>query len=289
MHIGFRAHDLGKFTTVQELAQRAASFQHPVTIQLAMKKVIATAKDPSAYTPEYVQAIHDDLAKEGVSIAVIGSYINPVHPDAEVRKRMLADFATNLRFTKEFGCRLVATETGSVHPDCSYSPDTYEPEILDRFHASLEFLLEQAERYDAIVGIEPVNHAHTICSIQRMVDLLDRYPTPHLGVVFDPVNLVGYTGIPESDGSFHRHPSREAQQRYFAEALDAFGPRIKAIHVKDFILSEQGTKIGDLTAGTGVMDWHLFNAELEKRHIDVPCLLENLNPDTLTKTLASLS
>lgn len=289
MHIGFRAHDLGTFTTIKNLARKAASFKNPVTIQLALKKVLVGAKEPSEYTSEYVRTIHDDLASEGVSIAVIGCYINPIHPDPEIRKRMLRDYATTLRFAKDFGCKVVGTETGSVHPDCSYCPDTYEPKILDAFRSSLEYMIEAAERYDATACIEAVNHAHTICSIERMAGILEQYPSEHLGVIYDPVNLIGYTGIPEPDGSFRRRPSREAQARYFKQAFDAFGPRIRAIHVKDFILTDNGTKIGDLTAGTGVMDWKLFSEELDAYHINVPCLLENLNPDTLPATLACLS
>jgi len=286
MQIGFRAHDLGTFSSVKELAKKAASYKKPVVIHLAMKKTITSALPPSRYTAEYVRSIHDDLASEGVGIAVVGSYVNPVHPDAEIRKQQLDDFVANLRFTKEFGCPIVGTETGSVNPNGSFTPDTSEPQVLDTFRASLEYLLDAAEKYDAIVCIEAVSHAHTICSIERMADIMDRYPTPHLGVIYDPVNLVGFTGIPESDGSFRRHPSREAQKAFFDQALDAFGPRIRIIHVKDYVLTENGTKVGNLTAGTGVMDWNLFSDELDAYGIHVPCTLENLNPATLPQTLA---
>lgn len=287
-HIGFRAHDLGHFRTAAGLADAAASFKHPVTIQLALQKVLQDARDPIGYDSEYVTSIHDALLRKQVSIAVLGCYFNPIHPDEEVRKLQIARFISTLRHAQEFGCPFVATETGSLNPDCSYHPLTAEEENLTVFFHTLEQLLEAAEKYDATVCIEPVSRSHTICSIQRMATVLEKYPTSHLGVIYDPVNLVPYTGIPEKDGSNRLRPSREAQELFFTTALDAFAGRIKAIHVKDYRLNGQGLKIGDMTAGTGVMDWNLFSTLLEQRDMQVPCLLENLNPATLPDTLKFL-
>ena len=58
MQIGFRAHDLGTFSSVKELAKKAASYKKPVVIHLAMKKTITSALPPSRYTAEYVRSIH---------------------------------------------------------------------------------------------------------------------------------------------------------------------------------------------------------------------------------------
>lgn len=289
LQIGFRAHDFGTFTTADELAATIETFQKPAGIQLALKKVIPSAKDASEYTPEYIDGIRLALAAHGVHVSVIGCYINPVHPDPEQRDAQLKRFETHLKFNREFGCPVVGTETGSLNPDCSYHPDTSEPAVFDTFRRSIERLLETAQRYDGIVAIEPVSRQHTICSVPRMARLLELFDTPHLRVIYDPVNLTPWTGITEQDGSVRKHPTREAQLAFFQEALDAFGDRIVAIHAKDYVLNDAGWKIGDLPIGTGVMDWKLFAQELQKRNINVPFLLENLNPATLPQTLDYLN
>ncbi|MFA6689570.1 MAG: sugar phosphate isomerase/epimerase family protein [Sphaerochaetaceae bacterium] len=285
MQLGFRAHDFGKFATADELATVIETFQTPSSIQLALKKVIPTALDASDYTPRYIDGIRQALAAHGVHVAVIGCYINPVHPDPEQLEAHLKRFETHLKFNREFGCRIVGTETGSLNPDCSYHPDTSEPAVFDRLCRSIGRLLEAAVKYDGIVAVEAVSRSHTICSIARMVRLLEKFDTPHLRVIYDPVNLTPWTGIPELDGSVRRHPSQEAQRSFFRQALDAFGDKIVAIHAKDYVLDEAGRKIGDIPLGTGTMDWKCLAQELQERLIDVPVLLENLNPATLTQTL----
>ena len=287
-NIGFRAHDLGLFSSATDLGRCAASYKKPVVLHLAVKKAIKGARDPLAYDDAYVRSIHDDLAKEGVSIAVIGSYFNPIHPDEAIRNEQIARFVASLRYASAFGTRLVATETGSANPDCSYNPETSEMENLSLFYRTVETILEAAEKYDAVACLEAVSRQHTICTIDRMAKVMEKFPSPHLGVLYDPVNLVPYTGIPEEDGSVRLRPSDEAQKRYFSDAFDAFGDRIKLIHVKDYRLDAQGLKVGNLAAGTGVVNWKLFSSLLDERHIDVPCTLENLNVVTLKETVKAL-
>jgi L-ribulose-5-phosphate 3-epimerase UlaE len=183
---------------------------------------------------------------------------------------------------------LVGTETGSLTPDCSYNHGTADPKVLDVFYRSIERLLEAAVKYDAIVGVEAVSKQHTISTIKRMANLVEKFDTPHLRVIYDPTNLVPWIGIPEQDGSCRAAPSLEAQKDFFCSALDAFGSKIAAIHVKDYRLNEQGFKIGDLTVGQGVLDWKFLFSELRRRNIEVPALLEDLTVSTLRETLALL-
>ena len=62
--IGFRAHDLGTFTSLSDLAKFAASFQKPTVIHLALHKVLKGKERPvEEYDSSYVQEIHDTLGK----------------------------------------------------------------------------------------------------------------------------------------------------------------------------------------------------------------------------------
>ncbi len=286
--IGLRAHDLGTFNSIEDLASEVGKYGTSVPIQLALKKVLRNAPEASAYTEAFIVSIREALAVHGSYVGVFGCYINPVHPDKAVRDEQLSRFESHLKYARLLGCPLVGTETGSLTPDCSYNPGTADPKVLDVFYRSIERLLEAAVKYDAIVGVEAVSKQHTISTIKRMADLVEKFDTPHLKVIYDPTNLVPWIGITEQDGSCRGIPSLQAQKDFFNSALDAFGSKIAAIHVKDYRLNEQGFKIGDLTVGQGVLDWKFLFSELRRRSIEVPALLEDLTVSTLNETLALL-
>ena len=288
--IGFRAHDLGTFTSLSDLAKFAASFQKPTVIHLALHKVLKGKERPvEEYDSAYVQEIHDTLAREGVSLSMIGSYFNPIHPDPEIRQAQINRYIINLKYTKQFGCRIVGTETGSHNPDSTYDMATYEPENFDLCLKTIDQLVNAAETYDALACIEPVSHHHTISTVERALKVSETFKSEHFGFIYDPVNLVPYTGIPESDGSVRERPSDEAQERFFRSAFDAWGSRIKTIHIKDYRLNPvDGTKIGNLMAGTGVINWKLFFRLMDEYRIQVPMSMENIQVPLLAEELKTL-
>ena len=288
--IGFRAHDLGTFTSLSDLAKFAASFQKPTVIHLALHKVLKGKERPvEEYDSSYVQEIHDTLAREGVSLSMIGSYFNPIHPDPEIRQAQINRYIINLKYTKQFGCRIVGTETGSHNPDITYDMATYEPENFDLCLKTIDQLVNAAETYDALACIEPVSHHHTISTVERALKVSETFKSEHFGFIYDPVNLVPYTGIPESDGSVRERPSDEAQERFFRSAFDAWGSRIKTIHIKDYRLNPvDGTKIGNLMAGTGVINWKLFFRLMDEYRIQVSMSMENIQVPLLAEELKTL-
>lgn len=289
--IGFRAHDLGDFTSVEELAKFASSFQKPTVIHLALHKVLKGKERPvEEYDEAYVKDIHDTLAKYGVSISMIGSYFNPIHPNPEIRRQQINRFIINLKYAKTFGTRIVGTETGSYSaPSIVYNLHTYDPECFDICLETIGQLVDAAEKYDALACIEPVSHHHTISTVERARRVSEAFPSEHFGFIYDPVNLVPYTGIPERDGSSRERPSDDAQERFFRSAFEAFGPRIKTIHIKDYRLNPvDGTKIGNLMAGTGVMNWKLFFKLMDEYKVDVPMSMENISVPLLADELKTL-
>ncbi|MDR2094214.1 MAG: sugar phosphate isomerase/epimerase [Treponema sp.] len=273
IQIGLRAHDYGCLPP-EQLADVLAAYNIE-SIQLALTKALPSAFLPGSLSPGYARRIRKILEAKNISIAVLGCYINPVHPDPAVRARMLQNFEEHLRFARDFGCSLVGTETGSCNPDCSRHPDTGKPETFDLFCSSLERLLNTAEKCGSMVGIEPVADQHTVSSIELMSKVLARFPTPALRVIYDPVNLIPGAGLSES------------QEAFFTGAFDAFGPRIAAVHLKDFRM-EDGKKKGDLPAGTGSLDYAALFRVLLPGKPWVDLLLENSSPATAHRTIALL-
>ena len=286
--IGYRAHDFGSFDSASALGERIESIR-PSFIQLALKKVIPSCRPWQEWDEEYISSIVSALSRHGVSVAMIGCYINPVHPVKEVRDMEVKRFEKSLSLAKAFGCPYVGTETGTQNPDGGYSVYTADPKFMDVFFESLDKMLDAAEKYDSYVAIEAVARSHTMSTIERMQKMLEKYPTKRLKVIFDPVNLLPYTGIKEKDGVSLKIPSEEAEHRFVSDALDVYGDRLAAIHCKDYVIDDDGFKLGDIPALTGIFRWKAFAEELRRRNIDVPWLLENHNPLTVKETADTIA
>lgn len=275
LQFGLRAHDFGTLPP-EQLADALAVYK-PASIQLALAKALAnTPSKTGTFSPGYARRIRQIFDRKGIAIAVLGCYFNPVHPDKDIREKGLLRFEEHLRFARDFGCPLVGTETGSCNGDCSYHPDTQKSETFDTLCVSIERLVKTAEKYGSIVAVEAVASKHTVDSIEKMKLLLDRIDSPNLQVIYDPINLIPVTGLTES------------QPEFFRRAFDAFGTKIVAVHIKDFVMKD-GHKVDTLPSGTGDLDYTaLFKLLVERKpYIDV--LLENSVPSKLNETLAFLN
>jgi sugar phosphate isomerase/epimerase len=219
------------------------------------------------------------MEERGIAIAVLGCYINPVHPDPAARESQLRRFEEHLRFARDFGCALVGTETGSCAADCSFHPDTARPETIDLLCRSLERLIGVAEKSGSIVAIEAVADQHTVSSVEKMGQVLRRLASPALKVIYDPVNLIPQAGLAVGQA--------ESQEAFFKRAFDTFGDDIVAIHAKDFRMVN-GAKNGALPAGTGEMDYPALLRIIRERKDGVDILLENSGPATGKQAMAFL-
>jgi len=278
LQIGLRAHDYGQNVSVEELANILDEYK-PSSIQLALSKSLAGAPKPGALSAGFARLVRKALEERNIAIAVLGCYINPIHPDPAARERQLKLFEEHLRFARDFGCSMVGTETGSCSADCSFHPDTEKPQTFDIFCHSLERLVTTAALCGSICAIEPVADQHTISTIEKMDQVLRRFSSPALKVIYDPVNLLPNAGLPA-----------ESQKEFFTRAFDSFGNDIAAIHAKDFRMepasqitssSPSGVKKnGTLPAGTGEMDYPALLKLIGERKPGIDILLENTSPQT---------
>ena len=269
---GLRAHDFGRLPA-EELADALAT-HHPASIQLALSKALpGNDIADGSLSPGYARRLRRIFESRGIAIAVLGCYINPVHPDPDIRDRDLKRFEEHLSYVRDFGCAVVGTETGYLSPDGSFHPDTEKPETFDLLCHSLERLLRTAEANSAILGIEAVADKHTISSIEKMASLLRRLDSPNLQVIYDPVNLIPQDGLTET------------QETFFRRAMDAFGKRIVAVHAKDFRM-EAGQKSRALPAGTGELDYSTLFRLLNKQKPWIDVLLEDCSPASAGPAMA---
>jgi L-ribulose-5-phosphate 3-epimerase len=263
IRVGVRAHDFGRLPAA-ELAAKIAAKQMVCT-QLAPGKAIAGLDmKPGILNPGLAFEIGEPFRKHGVQIAVIGCYVNPLHPDLTTRKSLLGLFKEHLRYARDFGNGLVALESGSLNADYMPHPDNHSEAAFQQSLASIAELVAEAEKCGVIVGIEGVA-THAVSTPRKMKRLLDSIASNSLQVVFDPVNLL----------SLENHAD---QERIFGESFELYGDRIAIIHSKDFVI-EKGEFVCRRT-GLGMLRHDVVMKFAVQQKPGISILLEDANEAT---------
>jgi sugar phosphate isomerase/epimerase len=202
------------------------------------------------------------LDVHGVAGVALAGYRNLVSPDAAVRKANVDYLARCLELAPSLGTYVVATETGTrdATGDWTDSPENWGDRAWQLLDEALETLLTVAERAGAILALEA--HVKNVLKTQsQLLELLERFPTPHLQVVCDPYNYLSRHLLP-------------AQQHATAELLDRFEDRFVIAHLKD--VDPRGAEAGSPAFGTGAFAQAPYLEFLRERRPDLPLILEHL-------------
>ncbi|MDT3390793.1 MAG: sugar phosphate isomerase/epimerase [Bacillota bacterium] len=237
MNLGLRAHDVQIFDDVPNLAKRLSQlgFNYiQFAPRVSLQKTTQTGANVSFGLANQVKW---DFAKYGIQIAVLGCYVNIIHPDETERQQALAQFKRYLARVNSFGGVLVGTETGSVDPQFNLTPDNYQPAVVDLAISQIKQMVAEAERLGVLVGIEPgVNHPlHDLATTKQM---LDQVASPNVKIILDAGNL--------------STPANTDIVATIQQALDLFGDQIYAFHLKDFVM--QNGRLQGVPVGEGVAD-----------------------------------
>lgn len=271
IRIGVRAHDFGRLSA-GELAAKIAAQRLDCT-QLAPGKAIAGLDlTPGVLNPGLAFNIGEAFHKHGVQIAVLGCYVNPIHPDPTTRTSLLRLFKEHLRYARDFGNGLVALETGSVNADYSPHPENQSEAAFQQSLRSIAELVAEAEKFGVIVGIEAVA-SHVVSTPQKMRRMLDAVASNNLQVVFDPVNLL----------SLDNH---HEQERVIGESIEQFGDRVAIIHAKDFIVDNGQFKFA--RTGLGRLRHDLVMKFAVEHKPGISIVLEDTNEQTVQDSRAFL-
>lgn len=262
--IGVRAHDYGR-KTPRELAAdiSAAGFS---SVQLAISKAITGMEsDIGRLTPGLAFEIGQAFASNGIDIAVLGCYIEPVHPDESQRALHIQRFKEHLLYARAMGGLVVGTETTMFR-----GPESERDAAFSILLHSVEQLLTEAEKSGAVVGIEPVA-VHTLNTPALTRRLLDTFKSEHIKIIFDPVNLI-------------RPAIVEDHSALLDECFDAFGDQIIALHCKDIVLNAEG-KITEVLLGEGKVNYPKLAGYLKTARPGLALLREGANPQTAQKDI----
>lgn len=273
---GLRAHDFGTLPA-EELAPYIAS-SGATCIQLALAKALPGEHLlPSDFGEEGMTGVRRAFNQSGISVAVIGCYIDTVTPNLDEREFSLRRFEAHIDAAAALGCGIIGTETGSPIPylDQADGRETAFRVALKSLHR----LVKAAEKKGIFVGVEPVAEFHALSSAEHAKIMIEEFNSPALGIIFDPVNLVPPQGIADMDA-------------FLDECFAAFGAHIVAIHAKDYrmLVSESGPVKSDaIPAGSGEMNWEgVFTRLIKAGKSHVPILLEEAGPEAAPDAFAFL-
>lgn len=268
MNIGIRCHDFGK-NSLEEQVQKVKGKGFSA-VQLAVGKAIEGINfNSGCLSPGLAHHIGAAFQSSNIQIAILGCYINPVSPVLTERRKSLERFKEHIRYARDFGCSIVATETGSLNEDMSFAEENHGEEAFSVILESVTELVREAEKFGVIVGIEGVT-VHTINTPTRMKRLLDEVASNNIQVVFDPVNFLNIKNY-------------ERQDEMIKEAIELFGDRIVAIHAKDFIVEDGHMKI--VPAGRGQLNYKLLMKLIKDKKPFVNILLEDIKEEFMEESV----
>jgi L-ribulose-5-phosphate 3-epimerase len=266
LRIGVRAHDYGRYSA-DELASKIAA-SGATCVQLAVPKAIAGLDLKNGdLNPGLAWEVGRAFAKHNVQIAVLGCYINPIHPDLAMRRQSLALFKEYLRYARDFGCSIVGLESGSVNADTSPHPDNQSDRAFDHMLTSIASLVAEAEKFGVIVGFEAVTW-HTVSTPARMRKVLDTIKSNNLQVIFDPVNLIDINNW-------------QRQDDVMRESFELLGDRIAIIHAKDFKVEDD--KFKQCRTALGSLNYPLLMEWITQRKPGISILFEDVTADTFAE------
>lgn len=238
MKIAFRTHDLGVrglSGAIQKIKGCGID-----SVQLVAYKFL----DEISYTP---LALNDDNTKligkafksENIDISLIGAYFNPVHSNKEKVEKCIEIFKEYIKYSKNLGCNIVGSETGSFNDDkWTYNPKNRTDEALKIVVEKFTHLADYASKFNAYVGIEgAAGHVcYNVATLKRAVDTIGR---ENVKVIFDIYNYLD-----------------ESNYLYYLDILDEGLKTFKNIHIfhiKDCVF-EDG-KLKQVAPSKGIFDF----------------------------------
>lgn len=268
--IGIRAHDINILNKPDDLFAELARLSVQ-QVQLAPAKSFpALTNNGEQITETLAKEINKAATTHNVKVAVLGCYINLIHPDEVLRQQLLQRVKGYLARAGAIGASVVATETGSIDPSFKFTTDNFTEQPFQAVLESIRQIMPAAEQNDIDFAIEPGLN-HPIYSIATTKRVLANIASPNLNVLLDPASLV-----------YHGKNTDEIE--IIKEAFAAFGDKIVAVHLKDYVFDEQGL-IKIVVPGMGLAPLHKAIKTVTNLAPNVPILMDELPSGTVNEAI----
>lgn len=269
MKIGVRVHDFGK-STPEILAKNAKRIGFDC-VQLVLNKAIeGETGEAGTISIEKATEIKKAFNNEGIEIAMLGAYFNPVHSDASKTERAIAKFKDHLRLAKYFDCKLVGTETGSYNDDkWTWNEKNLTEEAYQRVLTTVKDLCNTAEAEGSYVAIEGA-YGHCMTTPQRLKRLYDEVNSPNMKIILDIYNYLSIDNHREHCGIFDR-------------AIKEFKDNIVLFHLKDYVVD--GDKLKQVGLGQGILNLPYILSKIKENYPNAYCIFEGVKPEDMESSM----
>ena len=266
MKLFIRAHDLGVkgeeniVARLDELSLSGVQF-------VAYKALEDVSYTPGSMSEERAAAVKKCFDDDGKSIPLIGAYFNPVHPDAQKVQNGIAVFKDYLRLASALGCDTVGSETGSYNGDkWTYHPQNRTDEALTRVINTFSELCDYASDYGAYVGMEGA-FGHVCYDVKTLDHAVKAIGRSNIKIIFDLYNYLDRSNV-------------DKMYDILDEGLDTFGDRICVFHVKDCVITEDGS-LKQCGVGKGIFDYARILEKIKKVCPDANLVFEGTTGDDI--------
>ncbi len=191
--------------------------------------------NPKDITPEYAEAIKCLLEKTGVKCYAVSG-----HLDLTIDEQ-LEDFLKKIEFTGRIGAKIINTNSGPI-------------ERLAVFHVNMRKVIEQAERWNVIIGLE--SHGDIVNTAKDSMHIFKEYNHPLVRFNYDTGNTLFYC-----NGNIRV----EEDIKYGLEYLSY-------IHLKDIKI--RGNQVEYCPIGDGDVNFEKVFDVLKSLGKPIPCGLE---------------
>ena len=265
MKIGVRVHDFGK-SDAKTLAKKAKEVGFDA-VQLVLNKAIEGESGlAGTLSKEKAESFYKSFADEGIEIAMLGAYFNPVHSDKEKVKSLVAKFKEHLKYEHDFKAGFVGSETGSFNDDkWTYNPLNRTEEAFQEVKRIFTDLARYAESVNANMAIEGA-FGHCMFEPKALHRLVTEINSPN---VYYIVDIYNYLAISNYD----------KQEEIFDECLNLFKDRIVIYHIKDFIIEDGALK--QCCIGKGMMNFDYMLPKIKKLTPNACLVFEGSKPEDM--------
>ena len=278
MNIGIRAHDLGRFRSVSDLAAAVRTAGLDSVQLVAWKCFDFVPRSPEAWTADLVRDIRRHLTDAGIGIPLVGAYFNWFSRDERssgspggTGRRI---FRESLAAARSLGASHVGTELEGYAALPLWNPKRNRSDAaMDHAVAIARDLQTAALEADACIAVEGV-WWHVLHSPERVRELKDRSGADRIRFIFDPVNFLNVRNW--------RH-----QRDIIDRAVDLYGEDLVLIHCKDFRPTPFG--LVPVPPGQGRFDYPWLVKRLkESGRAGVPMILEGVKGKDIAPSAAYL-
>lgn len=225
---------------------------------------------PVDYTsdPELIHRYETAAQENGLMIAEVGAWCNPISPDDQTREEAMTRCIGQLKLADRLKARCCVNVAGSrgVRWDGAYR-ENLTAETWDLTVKSIRAIIDEAKPVNTFYTIEPMPWMYPM-GPKEYLELIKAVDRPEFAVHMDVFNWI-------------TSPRRYlCNEEFMEECFELLGSHIKSCHLKDVLLRQEFTiQLEETACGQGEINLEKYAGLIQQLDPDMPVIIEHLDSD----------